>query len=450
MCRSKRLRCDWAWRMGPATTSERWKFPCRYPYRRKGRGLKSALCRRSSRTDLQPWLAFFLIIIVDPYYLDPRHRRSREAEMKKRFVVLLAVAAGLCASPAFAQFGSVKGVCKDKQGKPIAGAVVEFHAVGSARVYKLKTDNSGEYSSLGIMLGRYNVSLVQDGQEVFHLDGVVIGTNEKQVDLDLQHEQEQAAQQKGMTPDQLKESQGAQAKQTAAVKALNDALLAANQALQAGDFDAAIKGLTAANEVDPSHDLIWAKLGGVNLASAPKQTDSDERKKRYTEAVNDYQKAIDLLEKKPKDPKAPPPNLDLAGYYNNLAHAQAKSGKLDDAVQSYNQAIQLDPSGTAQYNYNLGAILMNAGRTDEAIAAFDKSIAADPSKPDAYFQKGSSLVAKATADEKGKITAPPGTAEVLNKYLELAPNGQFVGPAKTMIQYIGGTIETGYKQRKKN
>ena len=187
----------------------------------------------------------------------------------------------------------------------------------------------------------------------------------------------------------------------------------------------------------------------MNLASAPKQADSDERKKRYVEAANDYQKAIELLEKKPKDPKASPPNQDLAGYYNNLAHAQSKSGKLDDAVHSYNRALELDPGGSAQYNYNLGAILMNAGRADEAIAAFDKAIAADPTKADAYFQKGSSLVAKATANVNGKITAPPGTAEALNKYLELAPTGQFAEPAKSMIRMIGGTIETNYMQRKK-
>lgn len=366
--------------------------------------------------------------------------------MKKGLLVLFLVVVCLWATSALAQFGSVKGVCKNKDGKPMAGAVVEYHQLGSARVYKLKTDNSGTYSSLGVMLGRYNVILMQDGQEVFHLDGVTVSSEEKTLDLDLQHEEELAAKQNTANPEQQKEAQ----KISVAMKALNDALLAANQALQAGDFDSAIKGLTAANEVDPTHDLIWAKLGGVNLASAPKQPDSDERQKRYIEAANDYQKAIELLEKKPKDPKAPPPNQDLAGYYNNLAHAQSKSGKLDDAINSYNRALELDPGGAAQYDYNLGAILMNAGRTDEAITAFDKAIAADPTKPDAYFQKGSSLVAKAKADGKGKITAPPGTTEALNKYLELAPTGQFAEPAKSMILMIGGTIETSYKQHKKN
>lgn len=366
--------------------------------------------------------------------------------MKKRLVVLFLAVAGLWAAPASAQFGSVKGVCKDKEGKPMAGAVVEFHMLGSSRVYKLPTDKNGAYSSLGVMLGRYNVVLMQGDQQAFHLDGVTVTSEEKVLDLDLQHEQAQAGNQAALTPEQQKEVQ----KLTASMKALNDALQAANQALQAGDFDAAIKGLTAANEVDPTHDLIWAKLGGVNLASAPKQTDRDEQKKRYLEAATDYQKAIDILEKKPKDPKAPPPNQDLAGYYNNLAHAQYKSGSVDEAIKSYNQAIQLDPGGAAQYYYNLGAILMNAGRADEAIAAFDKAIAADPTKPDAYFQKGSSMIAKAKTDEKGKIIAPPGTAEALNKYLELAPTGQFAAPAKSMILMIGGTIETSYKQHKKN
>jgi tetratricopeptide (TPR) repeat protein len=207
----------------------------------------------------------------------------------------------------------------------------------------------------------------------------------------------------------------------------------------------------------------------VYLASAPKQTDAEERDRRYLEAVNDYQKAIDLKAREPATIKEANPKTssaknsnsreaatpaassteELAGYYNNLAHAEAKSGKLDDAVKSYNQAIQLDPAGAAQFYYNLGAILMNAGKNDEAIEAFDKSIAADPAKPDAYYQKGASLIAKATTDKNGKIVALPGTQEALSKYLELAPNGQFAEAAKGMIQYIGATVETNYNHPKK-
>src|SRR5277367_954383 len=161
-----------------------------------------------------------------------------EVEMKKRFVVWFVLMAALFASPAFAQFGSVKGVCKDAQGKPIVGAVVEYRAVGSARVYKLKTDSSGSYSSLGVMYGTYNVSLIQDGQEIFHLNGITIGSEEKPVDIDIQHEREQASKQPTTSPDQSKLSPEQQ-KLAAAVKALNEKLLAANEALKANDYDSA-------------------------------------------------------------------------------------------------------------------------------------------------------------------------------------------------------------------
>ena len=106
---------------------------------------------------------------------------------------------------------------------------------------------------------------------------------------------------------------------------------------------------------------------------------------------------------------------------------------------------QLNPAGAAQYYYNQGAVLTNSGKVDEANAAFDKSIAADPTKADAYYQKGVNLINKATTDPKtGKVIPAPGTAEALNKYLELQPTGQFADGAKSMLQYIGSSIETSY------
>ncbi len=94
-------------------------------------------------------------------------------------------------------------------------------------------------------------------------------------------------------------------------------------------------------------------------------------------------------------------------------------------------------------------MLTNSGKVDEANAAFDKSIAADPTKADAYYQKGVNLINKATTDKSGKVIPAPGTAEALNKYLELQPTGQFAEGAKGMLQYIGSSIETSYGAKKK-
>lgn len=376
--------------------------------------------------------------------------------MKQRLlmVILVVAVAALCVPPVFAQAtGTVKGVCKDAQGNPIVGANLEFNNTDNGRKYNLKTNKKGEYFSLGIEPGKYKVTLSQDGKQLDQVTGFPVGLDEANLDFDLKKSQVEAAQQKGISPEQLKamqEQQAKAAKETNTVKALNEKLAIANQSMQTGDFETAISSLNEATQADPTRDLLWARLGDAYLSSAPKQADSAEKAKRYGEAVTDYTKAIDLKKKtmeagaKPDDPKI------LAAYYNNLGQAEARTGQLAEAVKAYDTAAQQNPSGAAQYYYNQGAVLTNSGKVDEANAAFDKSIAADPTKADAYYQKGVNLINKATTDPKtGKVIPAPGTEEALNKYLELQPTGQFAEGAKGMLQYIGSSIETSYGSKKK-
>jgi len=374
--------------------------------------------------------------------------------MKQRFVVpvLILLAATLCAAPAFAQMtGTVKGVCKDLQGKIIEGAIVDWANVDTGHKYDLKTNNKGEYFSLGIAPGKYKVSLLVDGKEIYHFNGVVVTVGETPLDFDLQKEQAAAAQGQGLSAQQAKQQQEQQAKQSkeaGLVKTLNDKLQAANTASEAGDFDTAIAQLTEATQLDASRDLLWFKLGDAYRGSALKQTDAAEKTRRLTEAANDYQKAVDLKQKTfESGPKTPEATKQLAAYYNNLGDACAKAGKLDDSVKAYNQAAQLDTAGAAQYYFNIGAVMTNAGKVDDALAAFDKAIAADPNRADSYYWKGVNLIGKATL--KGdKMVAPDGTAEAFNKYLELQPNGPLAEPAKQMLASIGATIQTEFGKKK--
>ena len=76
--------------------------------------------------------------------------------MKKHIslVTLLALLLGLSAAPMWAQVtGTVKGVVKDHDGKPIEGATVELVSTDTGRKYDLKTNSKGEYSSIGIAHG---------------------------------------------------------------------------------------------------------------------------------------------------------------------------------------------------------------------------------------------------------------------------------------------------------
>ena len=47
------------------------------------------------------------------------------------------------------------------------------------------------------------------------------------------------------------------------------------------------------------------------------------------------------------------------------------------------------------------------------------------------------------------MEAPAGTEEAFNKYLELAPTGQFADPAKQMLASMGATVETSFGKGKK-
>ena len=379
--------------------------------------------------------------------------------MKKHLgiIVFVAIALGLCAPALFAQAsGTVKGTCRDAEGKPIAGAIVEYANLDNGQKYPLKTNKGGEYFSLGLTPGKYKVTLYRTpddqkaGKELYHINGFQVSLDENTQDIDLKKEQENAAKGQGLTPEQLKQMQEAQAKaqkETNTVKALNEKLNAAKTAADAGDFDTAIANLTEANQVDPSRDLVWFKLGDYYRMSAPKQTDPAEKQKRYASAVEAYQKAIDL-KKATQNDKDPNASSNLAAYYNNLAEAYAKSNKTDDAVKTYQEAAQANPSNAAQYYFNTGAVLTNAGKVDDALAAFDKVIAADPNRADAYYWKGVNMIGKATL-QGDKMVAPPGTAEAFQKYLELQPTGTYADAAKQMLASIGGSVETSFGNKKK-
>src|ERR1700739_2279512 len=309
--------------------------------------------------------------------------------MKKHLAIMVVavLALGLCVPHVLAQAsGTVKGVCKDAQGNPIADGVVGYNNTDNGQKYVLKTNKRGEYFSLGLTPGKYNVALYKNaddqkaGKELFHTNGFPVALDENTLDFDLKKQAEESAKGVGLSPEQLKQMQEAQAKQakeTNTVKSLNDKLNAAKAAADTGDFDTAIAALTEATQMDATRDLIWFKLGDYYRMSAPKQTDPAEKQKRLDSAVEAYQKAVEIKKSTTND-KDPNATKNLAGYYNNLADALYKAKKIDDAVKTYEMAAQADPSQVAQSYFNIGAVLTNSGRPDEANAAFDKCLAADP------------------------------------------------------------------------
>lgn len=401
--------------------------------------------------------------------------------MKRQFALatLLALFASLMIAPAPAQtgaFATVKGVVKDAQGNPVPDAQVVWHNKDNGRTYKLKTNKKGEYFSLGIDPGKYDITVSKDGKEVDNRKDFPVTLDEIVVDFDLKAEQQQAIQEtakkQGMTEEQVKkiqEQQAAAEKYNTNIKAINEKLKEATAQQQAGNDDQAIATLNETTQMAPNEDLLWFRLGQAYLDSAKKQTDNTEKTKRYTEAYTDISKAVDLKKNAMKGeapgaegapPKqaaqpdqGPADNARLAAYYDNLANAAARIGKSDDAVNAYNQAAQLDPPHAGQYYFNLGAVLTNSNTSNDlnvrkqAIEAFDKSIAADPNRADSYFWKAQNYIGMASTDSSGKIKAPEGTAEAYQKYLDLQPTGPHAEEAKQMLAALNAQVETNYGKK---
>jgi tetratricopeptide (TPR) repeat protein len=405
-------------------------------------------------------------------------RPSQEAFMKRNFVfvMLLAILSALVAAPAFAQsgaFGTVKGVVKDAQGSPVPDAQVVWHNTDNGRTYNLKTNKKGEYFSLGIEPGKYDITVSKDGKQVDSQKGYPVSVDEVTLDFDLKQQKEQAVQEtakkQGLTPEQVKqlqEQQAAAEKYNSNIKVINEKLKAASAASQAGNDDAAIASLNEATQMGPNEDLLWFRLGQAYLDSAKKQTDAAERTKRYAEAYNDLQKAIELRKnaanapaaggappKQPTQPNQPSDSVRMAAYYDNLGNAASRVGKTDEAANAYKQAAELDPAHAGQYYFNMGAVLTNANMSNDvnvrkqALEAFDKAIAADPNRADAYYWKAQNLMGMASADSSGKMTVPEGTAEAYQKYLELQPTGPHADEAKQMLAALNTQVETTYGKK---
>jgi len=76
--------------------------------------------------------------------------------------------------------------------------------------------------------------------------------------------------------------------------------------------------------------------------------------------------------------------------YNIIGAANKGLGKLDEAIESYDKALSINP----QYTYafiNMGIILAEQGHLDEAIASYKKALSIDPNFAEAHNNLGNAL-----------------------------------------------------------
>ena len=106
---------------------------------------------------------------------------------------------------------------------------------------------------------------------------------------------------------------------------------------------------------------------------------------KLPEAIQQYERAIQLQ-----------PDLPVAHY--NLGIALAGQGKLDEAIQHYQRAIQIKPDYAEALN-NLGNVLGEEGRLPEAIQQFERALQAEPGFAEAHYDLGVALARQGKLNE---------------------------------------------------
>lgn len=332
--------------------------------------------------------------------------------------------------------GKVQGRVTDG-GKPVANAEVVLTNLDNSRTYKMKTDKNGQFSGVGIQFGDYEEEVISSsGDKLYKTKFHVKGEGGAVDDLSVEISSGKPGATSGPSKEETEKIKAENAKAMGENALINQL----NPALQAKNWEAAEPILLQLVAMNPARWEYQQALGNAQLNLG-----------KYEEALATYEKVIPVAENATKtDPKADPAKTKaaVAQMLTNEGNAYLKLRKNDKAIEAYTKAAELDPNPGTAY-FNLCATQYNSGNTQGALAACDKAIAADPNKADAYFIKGSLMMGDSKQDKDGKLQAPAGTAEALNKYLELEPDGKHANDVKQMLNYIGAKIETSYKDKKK-
>lgn len=328
--------------------------------------------------------------------------------------------------------GKVQGRVTDG-GKPVANADVVLTNTDNGKTFKMKTDQNGQFLGVGIQFGVYEEQ-VTAGEKQFKRKVQVAGEGGAVDDLSVELTSGKPG--TGPSKEELEKMKSERD------KAINENALITqlNPALQAKDWATAEPILTKLITMNPNRWDYQQALGNAQFSEG-----------KFEEAVATYDKAIPIAENATKtDPKADPAKAKtgVAQMLTNEGNAYLKLKKNDKAIEAYNKAASMDPNPSTAY-FNICATQYNSGNTQGALAACDKAIAADPTRADAYFIKGSLMVGDSKLDKDGKLQAPAGASEALNKYLELAPDGPHANDVKAMLQAIGAKVETTYHEKKK-
>lgn len=319
-----------------------------------------------------------------------------------------------------------------------------------AKEYKTKTDKKGQYLCAGLQIDDYRFFVLSANGDVLYVNEsfAIRGNDMDYFDIDLDNPQASRNGRAGTDADtrSLSASKMPESKMTkeqlkahdAQVKSDNEKIAKMNEFI--GQYQAAVQAQKWPDAEKALQQVLALIPDTTRWEFYKALGDAQVRNNELQEAIQTYDKGIRVAQsivagKAAPDPRNPNPDpakakAGIGQMFIAEGNIYVKLEKPELATPLFQQATQDTPNPGLAY-YNLCAVEFNANKILDAVNACEKSIAADPTRADAWFFKGAALY-------KGGPTAATKTDTVtaLNKYLELDPQGQHVGEAKTMLDTV--------------
>jgi tetratricopeptide (TPR) repeat protein len=146
-----------------------------------------------------------------------------------------------------------------------------------------------------------------------------------------------------------------------------------------GDTKRALEDYSVAVSVNPKNPELYNSRGKTyfDLAAGGKLSQA-ESGDYLQKAMNDYMKAADLAQNKPKS---------LSEILINRGAAYGMAGVYDKALADLNKGIELDPQNKNGY-FNRSIVYFNTAKYDMAIKDYSSYLQYDPYSPNMWYERG--------------------------------------------------------------
>lgn len=312
---------------------------------------------------------------------------------------------------------SIEGQVRGFANEPLAGVTLIFHNLDLNQQQRLETDAEGGFRGSGFLPGRYRIAILQEGYILWVISGVAVGESAGALQLDINlRELRRAAEAMPVLDVELQRRIRKYEEEQAAKIRLRDHYREGMRALENEDYATAITELEAACQHSPREALFYVQLGRAYAGTG-----------RYDEAIATYERALAL------DPRDP-------AYHNNYGVALAGAGRNAEAVAAFERAAGRKDEHRSTYYFNWGAALYNAGREAEAIKQLQRATREDSANALAHYFLGLCLFRQSPRQTVGdtlRVKPLKGTVKAFQRYLELAPQGEYANEAARYLGELG-------------